>query len=127
MLRRIAGTVCTLSIVLTTACFEFNVDTGQADPDVGMGITLPAAFVVSGTMVEGESFRPCPVFEATNGIQYHLFPSESLSLAELQAVTTIGAQSVLEAVIHRELDLRCQADDLREVLEVIAVLDVQSP
>ncbi len=75
-------------------------------------------------MVEGDFVRPCLVFEAENGIRYHLVQGGRVSDTVFGSVIEFGTSSALEVVLRRNLDQRCQADDLLEVLEVIGVLDI---
>ena len=126
MLRAVMATGVFL-LLPSVGCIDLGLGLTEQAEGVGGGTTLPGAFVIAGTMVEGESFRSCPVFEGESGIQFHVVRGDSVSSADFGTVITIGASSVLEVVLRRGLDVRCQVDDLREVLEVTAVLSVASP
>ena len=128
-LPRAARAVLCLCLLSTTSCIDLGLGdlVGEEEPGVGGGTTRPGAFVIAGTMVEADSLRPCPVFQAENGVQYHLFQGDALSDSQFQSIATLGAMSTLEVVLRRDLDLRCQVDDVLEVLEVTAVLQVAPP
>jgi len=126
---RAARAVACLWLLSTASCIDLGLGNlaGEEEPGVGGGTALPGAFVIAGTMVEGVSLRSCPVFQAENGVQYHLFQGDALSDSQFQSIATLGATSALEVVLRRDLDLRCQVDDVLEVLEVTVVLQVAPP
>jgi hypothetical protein len=94
---------------------------------VGSGDILPGAFVVSGTMVKADFARACLLFEAENGVQYHLVNEGDVSTDAFEEITQEGTSSTLEVVLRRDLDERCQVDDLSQVLEVTNILEVTLP
>jgi hypothetical protein len=111
----------------TAGCLSFDLGQGQQGSSQTRQSSQPGAFVVEGTMVRGDFVRRCLVFEAANGVQYHLVQGNSVSEETFAKVTEVGAVSALEVLLRRDLDERCQADDVLEVLEVIGVLEIDSP
>ena len=95
--------------------------------EVGGGSTIAASsvvgnLVVTGTMVDAGLLTPCPVFEAENGLFYHLLQGRELSDVQFARITRLGTTSSLEVRLRRDVDLRCQVDDAFDVLEVADVL-----
>ena len=93
----------------------------------GGGSTIAASsvvgnLVVTGTMVDAGLLTPCPVFEAENGLFYHLLQGRQLADAQFAQITRLGTISSLEVQLRRDVDLRCQVDDTFGVLEVTDVL-----
>ena len=67
------------------------------------------------------------LFEAENGIQYHLYNDGGVSADAFAELTQEGVSATLEVVLRRDLDERCQVDDLAEVLEVTEILEITPP
>ena len=99
-------------------CVNLNLGQGQPEASQTRRSSPPGAFVVEGTIVLGDFVRPCLVFEAENGVEYHLVRGHGVSEAVFADVTAMGTGSALEVVLRRDLDERCQADDVLEVKNI---------
>jgi hypothetical protein len=123
LVRPAVSLVGCLLCICGAGCFGF----GQEQPSAPVRGVQPGQFVATGTMVDAGFVVPCPVFERDNGVKHHLVRAEDVPESDFAALTTLGTRSTLEVVLRRDLDQRCQADDVLEVLEVTAVLEINAP
>jgi hypothetical protein len=107
--------------LLTLACVSGCIDLALNAPETLLPVGTP--FVVKGTAAVIDSGGPCLIWEAENGITYHLFQDPRVDNETFDRVTTPGVTSRLEIAIRNDLEVVCQVGRIVEVQDVLEIVD----